>query len=109
MREDGAALHCGKVGQINDHPVEPLLQQMLGNLPQKGLDVEPSRWDKAHRIVGPPLPIDPSACPRRITSQWPHTVFQPQGCALFEGAVALGGGVDAELSTPVSPRSLAQD
>jgi len=75
MREDGTALPCSEVCQINDHLVEPLLQQMLGNLPQKGLDVEPSRRDRAHRIVGPPLPINPIACPRRITSQWPHTLL----------------------------------
>jgi hypothetical protein len=75
MREDSAALHGGKVCQINDHLIEPLLQQMLCNLPQKGLDVEPSRRDRTHRIVDPPLPINPIACPRRITPQWPHTLF----------------------------------
>ena len=35
MREDGTALRGGKAGQINNDGVEPLLQQMLGNLPQK--------------------------------------------------------------------------
>ena len=75
MCEDGAALHGGKVGQINNHLVEPLLQQMPGNLPQKGLDVEPSRRDRPHRIVGDPLLINLIACPRRITSQWPNPLF----------------------------------
>jgi len=75
MREDCTALYSGKARQINNDFVEPLFQQMLGNLPQKGLDVEPSRRDRPYRIVGPPLPIDPIACPCRITSQGPHTVF----------------------------------
>jgi|SoiMethySBSTD1v2_1073268.scaffolds.fasta_scaffold1301796_1 hypothetical protein len=100
MHEDGTALCCGKACQINNDCIEPLLQQMLGNLPQKGLDVEPSHRDRPHRIVGPPLPIHPIACPGRIMAQWPHPLFSPQGGALFERAVALGGGVDAELSTP---------
>jgi hypothetical protein len=100
MREDRTALRGGKAYQINDDGVEPLLQQVLGNLPQKGWDVEPSRRDRTHRIIGPPLPINPIACPCRITPQGPHTVFQPQGGALFERTIALGGRVDAELSTP---------
>jgi hypothetical protein len=75
MREDCTALYSGKARHINNDFVEPLFQQMLGNLPQKGLDVEPSRRDRPHRIIGPPLPIDPIACPGRITAQGPHTVF----------------------------------
>src|SRR5512145_1442763 len=55
MREDGTALRGGKACQINNDGVEPLLQQMLSNLPEKGLDDEPSRRDRPHRIVGSPL------------------------------------------------------
>jgi hypothetical protein len=33
MREDGMALRCGKVCQINDHLVEAALPQMFINLP----------------------------------------------------------------------------
>ncbi len=45
---------------------------LLINLPQKRLDVEPSRRDRSHRIVGHPLRIDPVAHPCRITSQRPQ-------------------------------------
>ena len=69
MRADSTALRGGKVCQINDDGVEPLLQQRLGNLPQKGLDVEPSRRARSHRIVDLPLPIKPIAGLCRITSQ----------------------------------------
>src|SRR5262249_21457985 len=100
MREDCTALHSGKVRHINNDCVKPLLQQMLGNLPQKSLDVEPSRRDRPHRIVGPPLPIEPIACPCRIPSHGRHAGFDPPCGALCERTIALGGGVDAELSTP---------
>jgi hypothetical protein len=75
MHEDGVALRGGKVGQIDDHLVEAALPQMFINLPQKRLDVEPSRGDRSHRIVGHPLRIDPVTSPRWITSQWPHPLF----------------------------------
>jgi hypothetical protein len=59
MCEDSPALCSRKVCQINDDFVEPLLQEMPIDLPQKRSDVKPANWNRSHRIVSVPLRINP--------------------------------------------------